>query len=419
MSNETKAVELFMNVLGRDKNEDIHNKLSVGLVKSAKNWAVKHLKHMEFPAETKYLDTGRKMGKDGDWKNSPWWDFVQEHPRAFVNVNGKLQRAPRPLLDKQRKLIELKKKRVFPKDVKELVPPEDSEPNKLKEKAEAETLHARTMEDIKRIKSEIKLNLVKIKNYEQFYKPQRTFKPNIYLTQPTEFEEVIQREAPVKKRIIYRLAALAKKREMEEMEKELEILTFMRKSLHETIVDIDKDNYMRSNELWRSIKYREEVIKVPPNKETKKEELAAINFITEENLSDTMVSPPNPFKNMPFVKTDTRANWKNPNFATLFNSRVRSLLFAIRHNETTKFLDKIVKNEFKLKDLHNVEPWDIVPPKKEEEVVTRLEDRPDGMFKCNKCFSWKTSYVEKQTRSADEPMTIFVTCHACGNVMKR
>lgn len=36
-----------------------------------------------------------------------------------------------------------------------------------------------------------------------------------------------------------------------------------------------------------------------------------------------------------------------------------------------------------------------------------------GLFKCNKCRGYKTTYYELQTRSADEPMTVFVTCHVC------
>lgn len=37
-----------------------------------------------------------------------------------------------------------------------------------------------------------------------------------------------------------------------------------------------------------------------------------------------------------------------------------------------------------------------------------------GQFQCIRCKSWRTSYHEKQTRSADEPMTVFVQCLECG-----
>ena len=44
-----------------------------------------------------------------------------------------------------------------------------------------------------------------------------------------------------------------------------------------------------------------------------------------------------------------------------------------------------------------------------------IANEPDykGLFRCNKCKGYKTTYYEMQTRSADEPMTVFVTCHVC------
>ena len=43
---------------------------------------------------------------------------------------------------------------------------------------------------------------------------------------------------------------------------------------------------------------------------------------------------------------------------------------------------------------------------------------PDGIIKCHKCKSFKTSYYESQTRASDEPTRKFVTCHNCGNKFK-
>lgn len=40
----------------------------------------------------------------------------------------------------------------------------------------------------------------------------------------------------------------------------------------------------------------------------------------------------------------------------------------------------------------------------------------EGLFKCIQCKSSNTKYTSKQTRSADEPMTIFVTCQDCGKM---
>lgn len=39
-------------------------------------------------------------------------------------------------------------------------------------------------------------------------------------------------------------------------------------------------------------------------------------------------------------------------------------------------------------------------------------------FKCGRCKQRKCKYYQMQTRSADEPMTTFVTCVNCGNRWK-
>lgn len=45
--------------------------------------------------------------------------------------------------------------------------------------------------------------------------------------------------------------------------------------------------------------------------------------------------------------------------------------------------------------------------------IINIEDRPNGLFKCGKCNSYKTEYNERQTRSSDEPTTKFCYCYKC------
>jgi DNA-directed RNA polymerase subunit M/transcription elongation factor TFIIS len=52
------------------------------------------------------------------------------------------------------------------------------------------------------------------------------------------------------------------------------------------------------------------------------------------------------------------------------------------------------------------------------ESNSKLSDTYEGILKCGKCKGKKTTYYQMQTRSADEPMTTFVTCHDCGNKWK-
>ena len=41
-----------------------------------------------------------------------------------------------------------------------------------------------------------------------------------------------------------------------------------------------------------------------------------------------------------------------------------------------------------------------------------------SLFTCGRCKSIKTTSTQKQTRSADEPMTVFVLCLNCNNRWK-
>lgn len=50
--------------------------------------------------------------------------------------------------------------------------------------------------------------------------------------------------------------------------------------------------------------------------------------------------------------------------------------------------------------------------------MAQNEGTKTDMFQCGKCKSKECTYTQLQTRSADEPMTTFVYCMACGNRWK-
>jgi transcription elongation factor S-II len=68
------------------------------------------------------------------------------------------------------------------------------------------------------------------------------------------------------------------------------------------------------------------------------------------------------------------------------------------------------------------EKWkDLLDQKMKRDIAKydkKIEASTD-MFTCRKCKSKRSSYIELQTRSADEPATIFITCLDCGKQSKR
>jgi transcription elongation factor S-II len=51
-------------------------------------------------------------------------------------------------------------------------------------------------------------------------------------------------------------------------------------------------------------------------------------------------------------------------------------------------------------------------------VEKKKEEIADGLFRCGKCKTYKTTYYQLQIRSADEPASTFVSCMNCGNRWK-
>ena len=56
---------------------------------------------------------------------------------------------------------------------------------------------------------------------------------------------------------------------------------------------------------------------------------------------------------------------------------------------------------------------------REQKLLEGKAAAATDMFKCNRCGKRETTYYEMQTRSADEPMTIFITCVNCGKKWKQ
>lgn len=116
--------------------------------------------------------------------------------------------------------------------------------------------------------------------------------------------------------------------------------------------------------------------------------------------------------------------WDNT-FKTLYIHKAVSLFVNLNpksHIKNTNLLNRVLNGELEVKDLPGLSCIQIFPEKYKEYKLTVdktvdmkacVEVSDDGIFKCGKCQSYKTSYYQMQTRSADEPLTTFVTCHNC------
>ena len=124
--------------------------------------------------------------------------------------------------------------------------------------------------------------------------------------------------------------------------------------------------------------------------------------------------------------------WDNVIFKELYISKIRSFYSNIcktSYIQNPDFKDKLISGEIKPKDIAKLSVYEIYPDnwaelldKKTKRDKLKYEMKPQAMtdqFKCRKCGSRSCSYYEVQTRSADEPMTQFISCLDCGNRWKQ
>ena len=120
-------------------------------------------------------------------------------------------------------------------------------------------------------------------------------------------------------------------------------------------------------------------------------------------------------------KNNFDLKWSDSNFSMLYSKEARRILANISYTPNSKDVrKKIIEGEIdsyyvcKLtKEDMNPEFWQAVKDAYVPENIKNPTEKPDGMIKCRKCKSMKTDYYQLQTRSADEPMTTYVTCHNC------
>ena len=120
--------------------------------------------------------------------------------------------------------------------------------------------------------------------------------------------------------------------------------------------------------------------------------------------------------------------WENQNFCLIYTDRFKTMYFNIKKDtyvNNKHFLKKIKIKKMNNEEISKLTHRDMQPKlwkklidekiKRDENLVKEDISASTDEFKCFKCFQRKCTYYQLQTRSADEPMTTFVTCLMCGN----
>lgn len=131
------------------------------------------------------------------------------------------------------------------------------------------------------------------------------------------------------------------------------------------------------------------------------------------------------------IVKNIKRNWDNKIFKNLYYSKIISIYSNLDPNSYIKnknFIKKVKNKELDINNISKLQSYDIFPEawrellnKKIKIDKIKYEKKAVAMtslFKCKKCGSKECSYYEVQTRSADEPMTQFITCINCGNRWK-
>lgn len=118
--------------------------------------------------------------------------------------------------------------------------------------------------------------------------------------------------------------------------------------------------------------------------------------------------------------------WDNPSFVTIYTDRLRTIYSNLKSPETIRSIKsgELAPKTFAFMTHQEMDPshWKEMIEKKIKRDASKYSNNVEAMtemFTCKKCKSKKCTYYELQTRSADEPSTIFITCIDCGKHWKQ
>jgi DNA-directed RNA polymerase subunit M/transcription elongation factor TFIIS len=120
-------------------------------------------------------------------------------------------------------------------------------------------------------------------------------------------------------------------------------------------------------------------------------------------------------------------SWTYPLFVHTYCMHARHIASNFSNKSyvgNTELFERFKNGEIQIQDLSKMDRYELNPTRWKTQFDNQLmrekrqlegdRSMATDMFLCKRCGKRECTYYEMQTRSADEPMTIFITCLACG-----
>jgi transcription elongation factor S-II len=124
---------------------------------------------------------------------------------------------------------------------------------------------------------------------------------------------------------------------------------------------------------------------------------------------------------------DCWRRWENPEFQAHYEVIARRTITNLDPTSYVKnkeLLPNILSKTLSIEEVPFLPMTELFPEKwkamvehqvkQETQALEGEKDMATDMFKCTRCGKRQCTYYELQTRSADEPMTVFIRCISCG-----
>ncbi|KAL8050027.1 hypothetical protein ABFX02_06G056700 [Erythranthe guttata] len=158
------------------------------------------------------------------------------------------------------------------------------------------------------------------------------------------------------------------------------------------------------------------------------EALCKVLTEVEDDSLKQRVNECDPYRVAVIVETAMFEKWGKSNGAQKF--KYRSVMFNIKDPNNRDFRRKVLLGDIEPRDILELTPEEMASDERQVENE-KLKQKAlfnseraaapkasTDQFTCGRCKKKETTYYQMQTRSADEPMTTYVTCVNCGNHWK-